>query len=79
MAWLQSSPINPHEVKRLGEKYGLDFSDAIQLFEMRTGLLSATGGASEAVFVSSDAGLLAAARSEGFKVWNPQTDENPPA
>jgi len=78
MAWLQTSPIDPHEVKRLGEKYGLDFSDAIQLFEMRKGLLARTTGASEAVFVSSDARLLSAAGAEGFKVWNPETDQDPP-
>jgi predicted nucleic acid-binding protein len=79
MAWLQTNPVEPHEVMRLAEKYHLDFSDAIQLFEMRTGLLSATAGPSEAVFVSSDTGLLAAAQSEGFKVWNPETEEHPPS
>ena len=79
MAWLQENPLDPHAVKRLAKWHGLDFSDAIQLFEMRTGLLGATAGASEVVFVSSDTGLLAAARDEGFKVWNPETDENPPA
>ncbi|HXV67456.1 MAG TPA: type II toxin-antitoxin system VapC family toxin [Nitrospira sp.] len=76
--WLQTNPVNPHEVRCLAEKYDLDFADAIQLFEMRKGVLASTVGPSEAVFVSSDAGLLAAARAEGFKVWNPETDPDPP-
>jgi predicted nucleic acid-binding protein len=78
-AWLQKDAGNPFDVERLAKDYKVDFSDAIQLFEMRKGLLAAAAGKSEAVFVSSDVRLVKAARSEGFKVWNPSTEENPPA
>jgi hypothetical protein len=78
-AWLEQSPTGPFNVMEVAEKYRIDFSDAIQLLEMRTGALAATAGASQAVFVSSDARLLEAARAEGFKVWNPETDETPPS
>lgn len=81
MTWLQPGepkPAGSHDVRRLAEKHNLDFSDAIQLIEFRGGALAATVDEAEAVFVSSDEGLLKAAKAEGMKVWNPEVEQTPP-
>jgi predicted nucleic acid-binding protein len=65
-------------VQQLAKKYGVDFSDAMQLHEFRSGVMPLGTALSTPVFVTSDGDLLDAAKAEGMKVWDPEKDGWPP-
>ena len=82
LEWLLPGKKGPDKtifVREFAKKHGLDFSDAIQFFELTQGAISAVAGKSVPVVVSSDRKLLAAARKLGHKVWDPEKDEEPPS
>ena len=65
------------EALRLCRRHGLRAYDAIQL----AGALRPTGPRTSddsSLFVASDEALLAAARTEGLRSWNPATTAAPP-
>jgi uncharacterized protein len=65
------------EALRLCRRHGLRADDAMQL----AGALRSTGprvADDQSVFVASDDALLAAARTEGLRSWNPATTAAPP-
>jgi predicted nucleic acid-binding protein len=65
------------ELKRIHDAYHLDFSDALHLVLLRSGLYAHLAGKSKPVLVASDRRLLKAARKEGILTWNPEKDKLP--
>jgi predicted nucleic acid-binding protein len=58
---------------KLANKYEIDFTDAIQFVLLKTGSISIfKGGKSEAILVTSDAGMIKAAKGESIQFWNPE-------
>jgi predicted nucleic acid-binding protein len=77
-------PSIPLKVRRIAEKYKLDYSDALQLWAIKNGINSHALVISEqniidsALFlITSDKGLATAAKSEGIKVWNCEDEPAP--
>lgn len=72
---------DPHvffECEDLARKHGLDLSDALQLYALKAGCLSGGVDESQALLITADMKLAAAARAEGLLVWNCKK-EAPPA
>ena len=68
-------PSVPHQVRNIAEKYNLDYSDALQLWSIKSGRLSRFAVKVEPyesalVLITADKALATAAESEGIKVWN---------
>ena len=64
-------------MRKIVEKYKLDYSDALQLWSIKRGRLSPFAVEAEPnvyesalVLITADKGLASAAESEGIKVWN---------
>lgn len=66
------------QAKEVAERYYLDLSDALQLVGLKSGMFSHFVQESKPVLVTVDRLLEAAARSEGFRVWNCEDAETPP-
>jgi predicted nucleic acid-binding protein len=70
-------PSVPLQVRKIAEKYNLDYSDALQLWSFKSGRLSPLAVEAEPnvyesalVLITADKDLASAAESEGIKVWN---------
>jgi predicted nucleic acid-binding protein len=70
-------PSLPLKVREIADKYGLDYSDALQLITIKTGEFSVLSFESApgvyepaSVLITADVGLASAAESEGIRVWN---------
>ena len=62
------------EAARMVERHQLRALDALQLGTALIARIGARTG-SAVLFIASDRRLLLAAEAEGFRVWNPQTQE----
>ena len=72
--------INPSvnsQVETMARKHSLDVSDALQLVTILNGRYSVLGPNSASVLITADAGLAAAASSEGVRVWNCRVGQGP--
>lgn len=63
--------------KELAERFHLDLSDAFQVISVKHGCFSSLARDSATVLVTADAGLVAAAKSEGLRVWSVLTEAAP--
>lgn len=62
-----------------GKKHRIDFSDALQIASLQTGILKELqGGRSRPLFVTADYGTAEAVKAQGITVWNPLETECPP-
>lgn len=66
------------EIEKILNQYQLDFSDALHIMMLKTGLYACLAGDSKPVLVAADQRLLRAARSEGIVVWNPEREQTFP-
>jgi predicted nucleic acid-binding protein len=57
-------------VQAFAKKHSLDMSDALQLDTILRGKYAHLGPNSASTLITADAGLAAAAKSEGIRVWN---------
>ena len=61
------------ETKVFVEKYGIDYTDAIQFTLLKRGFLNIfKGGESEAILITSDQNMIKAAKAEDMRFWNPE-------
>jgi predicted nucleic acid-binding protein len=58
------------EAHQIGEKHGLDLSDALQLLSMKAGFGAVAYGQSKLLLVTADKKLAKAARAENLRVWD---------
>lgn len=65
------------ECEDLAKKHGLDLSDALQLYALKAGCLSDGVDESQALLITADMKLAAAARAEGLLVWNCEKEARP--
>ena len=69
-------PVN-HFVEKFAEDYGLDISDAFQLYTLKESFVNKFGGESKTILITADEALADAARKEQLRVWD-CLRENPP-
>lgn len=60
------------QTKEVIQKYGFDYTDAIQFVLIRKGLLGILAGESKPILITSDSGMIKAAKSENILFWNPE-------
>ena len=75
-AWLEPGARNVdagHDVRKFAQRHNLDFSDAIQVFEIQRGAPARR----TPVLVTCDSGLASAAAAVGIVVWNPRLMPQP--
>jgi hypothetical protein len=65
------------EAHRVGEKYGLDLSDAFQLLSMKAGFGAVAHGQSRPLLITADKNLAKAARTENLRVWDVLNEHEP--
>jgi predicted nucleic acid-binding protein len=66
------------EMERLLKAYDVDYSDALHLVFLKSGLYARMAGDSAPVLVAADQKLLKVATEEGVTTWNPEAEECPP-
>jgi len=64
-------------VETLARQHSLDVSDALQLFTILHGRYAVRGPNSASVLITADDKLEVAASSEGIRVWNCRTSQQP--
>jgi predicted nucleic acid-binding protein len=64
------------ETERIHGQYRIDFSDALLVVVLRSGLYAHLTGNSKPVLVTSDKNLFRAARAEGIMTWNPENEKS---
>jgi predicted nucleic acid-binding protein len=64
--------------EKFAKDYDLDLSDALQLLGVKHGKFCKLAAESKTVLITSDRSLAKAARTEGLRVWNCETDSEPP-
>jgi predicted nucleic acid-binding protein len=64
-------------VETTARQHSLDLSDALQLFTILHGRYSVLGPNSASVLITADDKLEVAASSEGIRVWNCRTSQQP--
>jgi predicted nucleic acid-binding protein len=67
------------ETRELVTKYGLDYSDALQIYTVLHAERAHGAFNCKAVFVTTDSILAEASKKEGLRVWNPLETEKPPS
>ena len=65
-------------VENLAKRYGLDMSDALQIYSVKAGQFRGGAGPSRTVLATADETLGKAAEREGLRVWNVMTEDRPP-
>ena len=65
------------EAHKVGEKHGLDLSDAFQLLSMKAGFGSVAYGQSRPLLITADKKLAKAARAENLRVWDVLNESEP--
>jgi hypothetical protein len=62
----------------LARQHSFDIADTLQLITVLNGRYSVLGPNSAWVLITADANLATAALSQGVRVWNCRTSEEPP-
>ena len=65
------------EAHQLGEKHGLDLSDALQLLSMKAGFGAVAYGRSKPLLITADKKLAKAARAEDLRAWDVLKEHEP--
>jgi predicted nucleic acid-binding protein len=63
---------------KLATKHKLDVSDALQLLTVKYGKFRHLVAESKTLLITADRNLESAAKAEGLRVWNCQTESTPP-
>lgn len=66
-----------HYVEKYAKDYGLDISDAFQLYTLKESFVKGFGGDSKAILITADEALADAARKENLRVWDCLREDAP--
>jgi predicted nucleic acid-binding protein len=64
-------------VEKYAESYGLDISDAFQLYTLKESFVKSFGGDSKTILITADEALAEAARKENLRVWDCLREDPP--